>query len=103
MSCAKMAEPIEVPFGMWTRVGPTKHVLDGGPDPPYEGTILRGKGQSIVKHWDSLLCGGGKMAEPIEVPFGMWTRVGPTKHVLVGGSRSPIRRDNFEGEKGSPL
>jgi len=22
-------EPIEVPFGMWTRVGPRKHALDG--------------------------------------------------------------------------
>ena len=24
-----MAEPIEMPFGLWTRVGPMKHVLDG--------------------------------------------------------------------------
>ena len=29
MSCAKTAEPIEMPFGIWTRVGPTKHVLMG--------------------------------------------------------------------------
>jgi len=29
MSCAKMAEPIEMLFGVWTRVGPRKHVLDG--------------------------------------------------------------------------
>jgi len=29
VSCAKMAEPIEMPFGTWTWVGPTKHVLDG--------------------------------------------------------------------------
>ena len=29
MSCAKMAEPIEMPFGMWTLVGPRKHVFDG--------------------------------------------------------------------------
>ena len=26
---AKTAEPVEMPFGMWTRVGPRKHVLDG--------------------------------------------------------------------------
>jgi len=32
-----MAEPIEMPFGMWTRVGPVNHVLDGGPGPPCEG------------------------------------------------------------------
>jgi len=29
MSCAKAAEPIEMPFGIWTRVGPRKHVLGG--------------------------------------------------------------------------
>jgi len=27
MNCAKTAEPIEMPFGMWTWVGPRKHVL----------------------------------------------------------------------------
>ena len=30
MNCAKIAEPIEMPFGMWTRVGPRKNVFDGG-------------------------------------------------------------------------
>jgi len=29
MSPAKMAEPIEMPFGMLSRVGPGNHVLDG--------------------------------------------------------------------------
>ena len=29
MSCTKTAEPIEVPFGVWTRVGPRKRVLNG--------------------------------------------------------------------------
>ena len=29
MSPAKTAEPIEMPFGLWTRVGPRKHALDG--------------------------------------------------------------------------
>jgi len=33
---AKTAEPIEMPFGMWARVGPSNHVLDGGRDPPRE-------------------------------------------------------------------
>jgi len=27
---AKTAEPIEILFRTWTRVGPVKHVLDGG-------------------------------------------------------------------------
>jgi len=29
MSSARMAEPIEMPFGLWTRVGPSKRVLGG--------------------------------------------------------------------------
>jgi len=33
VSPAKTAEPMEIPFGIWTRVGPRNHVLDGGPDP----------------------------------------------------------------------
>ena len=39
---AKTAEPIEVPFGLWTWVGPGNHVLDGDPDPACERAILRG-------------------------------------------------------------
>jgi len=27
MSCAKIAEPIEFPFGLWTSMGPRKYVL----------------------------------------------------------------------------
>jgi len=30
-----------MPFGLWTWVGPRNHVLDGGPDPPWEETTLR--------------------------------------------------------------
>ena len=47
MSHAKTAEPIEMQFGLWTRIDPRKHVLDGG------------------AHWDHLtnttepsVCGG---------------------------------------------
>ena len=43
VSPAKTAEPIEMPFETWTQVGPKNHVLDGGPGPPREGTISRGK------------------------------------------------------------
>ena len=31
------AEPIEMPFGLMTRVVPRYHLLDGGPDPPEKG------------------------------------------------------------------
>ena len=49
-----MAEPIEMWFGLRTRVGPGNHVLDGGPGPPWEGAILTGeKGRPIVKYRDT--------------------------------------------------
>ena len=54
VSPAKTAEPIKMPFELRTWVDPVNHVLDGGPDPPWEGTILRGKGHPIVKHRDTL-------------------------------------------------
>jgi len=31
MSCAEMAEPIDLLFGLWTQMGPRNHVLDRGP------------------------------------------------------------------------
>jgi len=41
MSCAKTAELIKMPFGMWTRVGSRNHVLSGG------SKIPQGKGQFL--------------------------------------------------------
>ena len=41
VSPAKMAQPIEMPFGWRTRVGPGNHVLDEGPHPPWKRAILR--------------------------------------------------------------
>jgi len=35
-----MAELIEIPFEMLSRVGPRNHVLDGDTDPPWEGQFL---------------------------------------------------------------
>jgi len=45
-----------------------------------------------------------KMAEPIEMPFGLMTRVDPMCHdiVLDGRSRCPIEVGNFE-VKGRPI
>jgi len=39
MNPAKTAEPIEVLFRLRTRVVSENDVLDGGPDPPWEGAI----------------------------------------------------------------
>jgi len=53
--------------------------LNGSPHPPWEGAILRGKGMSrhAGLHSDMNFV---KTAEPIEMPFGLWTRVGRRKH-----------------------
>jgi len=54
---AKTAEPIEIPLGLWTRVGgPRNHVLERDPDPPWEVAILRGKGRPVVKYRDYRPC-----------------------------------------------
>ena len=41
-----------------------------------------------------------KTAEPIVMPFGLRTRVGPGNHVLDGGTDPPMRRGNFEERRG---
>jgi len=46
MSPAKTAEPM--PFGMWTRVGPRNHVLDGVQIPPCNVAILRANRGSLL-------------------------------------------------------
>jgi len=56
VSCAKTAEPIEMPFWMPTEVDPGNHALD-------RVQILMRRGN-----------------------FGMQTRLGPTKHILDGGA-----------------
>jgi len=68
----KMAEPIDMPFGMMTRVGPGYHVLDGGPNPAGEGAVL---GENVLAHCkvmghSTVSC--AKMVEPIDMPF--WTK-----------------------------
>jgi len=78
-----MAAPIEMPFGLRTLVGPRNHILDGGPDPPWEWAILRGEGRPIVKYRDTeVSC--AKTAEPIEMPFGLWAWMGCRNHTLDG-------------------
>jgi len=43
VSCAKTAEPIEMPFGLWARVDSTNHVLAGDPDLPMGMDNFEGK------------------------------------------------------------
>ena len=78
-------------------MGPENHLLDGGPDPPWEGAILSGE-RAVLGH-SVVIC--AKMAEPIKIPFGLWARMGPRNHEL-DGSRFRMRRGN-SGGKGRPL
>ena len=65
-------------------MSPGNHVLDRCLDPLREEQFGGGKGRSIVKYRDfAVSC--AKTAEPIEMLFGMWTRLGPRKHVLDVG------------------
>jgi len=49
-----MAEPMKMPFGSRTRVGPRHHVLDDGPDPVMGRGNFLGNGWPIVKYRDAL-------------------------------------------------
>jgi len=55
VSRAKTAEPIEVPFGMLTGVGPRNYVLDDSLDPHGNGQFW-GKARPIVKYKDYRPC-----------------------------------------------
>ena len=133
-----MAEPIKMPFGLRTRVGPGNHVLDGVQITPHKGGIFKGNDMPGHSWWHSAVscakiaeliempfgcrlrwaqatmyqmevqiipCTGAifprknmpghaqrhsamscaKMAEPIEMQFGLWTWMGPRKHLLLPG------------------
>jgi len=43
MSPAKAAEPIGMPFGMWTRLGPSNHLLDEGRSPHAKWQFFEGE------------------------------------------------------------
>ena len=47
----------------------------------------RGAGASIVKGLSAVSC--AKMAETSDLPFGLWTRVGPRKHKFSRTRQSP--------------
>ena len=101
MSPAKTDEMIEMPFELNTLVGPRNRALDGGPDAPMRRGNFEGeKGRPIVNYRDTaVIC--AKTAEPIEMPFGFWARIGPRDHVLDGGPDPPWE-GAILGGKGRP-
>jgi len=78
VSPAKTAELIKMPFGLWTRVGPRNHVLDGVQISHGKWLFRGGKGWPIA-----VSC--AKTAEVTETSFGTWTQLGP-KSMLDGGA-----------------
>jgi len=72
-----------MPFGLWARVGSRNHVLDADPNIPMQRSNFRGEGMPGYARQHSVAT-PAKTAEPIEMPFGLWTRVGQRQHVLHG-------------------
>jgi len=87
--CGELCCRMEMPFGMLSRVGPRNRVLDGDPDLPMGGAILRGracpKGHvptcPYARRQSDVSC--AKTAETIEMPYGVWTRVDLQRAYLV--------------------
>jgi len=62
-----------------TQVGPRNHVLDGGPDPLWEGVIFGERG-AHCKVWVQSAVSCAKTAERTEMPFALW--VGHTQRTM---------------------
>ena len=90
----KTTEPIEMPFGMMTRVSPRYHMLDRGPEPPREGAIFWGKVAAHCKVMGHSTVRCAKTAEPNDMSFWVKTRVGPLNHALDGCANPPRGRGN---------
>ena len=69
VNCAKTAEPIEIPFGLWTGMGTRKHVLDGAQIPKAKGQYCGKDMLGHARQHSAVSC--AKMAEPIDLPFGL--------------------------------
>jgi len=78
----KTAEPIDMPIAMLSEVGLGYHVLDGAHIRHTKGQFWGEKGWPIAKYRDCVPWAVQRIAEPIEMPFEIWTRMGPKKHLL---------------------
>ena len=82
MSCAKAAEPVEMPFGLWARMGPWTRMescIRWVQITSCEDTIFR----ETNMPWQALRLSAvscAKMAEPIDLPLELWTWAGRRKH-----------------------
>jgi len=49
--CAKTTKPIEMSFGLWARIGPRNHVLDGGPAVLRHVAMPTNFGTNVAINW----------------------------------------------------
>ena len=70
-------------------MGPGNHVLDGGPDTPWEGAILRGKVASHVKHRNTLRSSVQKRLNRSRCRLGYGLRW--SQGIVLGGSPEMLR------------
>jgi len=82
------AEPIEIPFGLWTRSGTNEPCVRWGPDPVMRMCNFEGERAPHCKVQGCSVVSCAEAAEPVNVPFGTWTQVGPRNHALDGDLHS---------------
>ena len=88
-----MVEPVEMTFGLKTPVGQWNHVLDGVHISTGRGNF---KAESaalckVLRH-SAVIC--AKSAEPIEMPFRLWARMGQGIMYQMG-SRCLLGKGHF--------
>jgi len=80
MSCAETAELIHLPFGLCTRVGRRKHEFNCICQMAPMCAISIVFARWCQRTWRHSAVSCAKTAEPIDLPFGLWTLVGRRKH-----------------------
>jgi len=74
VTCAKIAEPIVMQFGLWALSASRNHEIDGGSHPPRQEAIFgESVAHCIVERLSAVSC--KETAEPIDLPLRLWTRV----------------------------
>ena len=92
----KKAKVTVMPFGSWAK----ESCISWGPDAPWEGAILRGKGKGHARGHSAVSF--PKMAEPIDLPFGLWTRVGLKEAQVQSYSPDGANVPSWEGTLAPP-
>jgi len=80
VSCAETAESIDLPFELGTQVGRRKQEFNRIRQmaPMCTISIVFARWRQRTRQHSAV--SGPKTAEPIDLPFGLWTRVGRRKH-----------------------